>query len=164
MAEHQSKIAELGTKIASLSQALSKCYLEAGSSEPSLEASSVEALNTSEYSKLRAALNEAANELTLLVNGPERALRVFGCSHFDMAAFQTALEFGFFEAVPLAGSITLGSIDKKVELDEDLVARVIRLLATQHIFVEKQPGVISHTSFSALIARDSDIKAAAYMQ
>ena len=164
MAERQFTFIELGKKVSAISAAISKCYLESDTPEPSLEPTSTEVLETPEYSRLRASLNEAANELMLLVNGPKRTLRAFGCLHFDLAAFQTALEFDFFEAVPLDGTITLADLVKKLELSEGQVGRTLRLLATNRIFVESQPGVFSHTSLSALIARDSDIKAAGQMQ
>ena len=75
-----------------------------------------------------------------------------------------ALDFNFFEAVPLEGSVLLSEIAKTVGMDEDRVGRVMRLLASQRVFVESQPDVFRHTATSALVASDKAIKASIAMQ
>ena len=164
MSEHQSVIIDLGKKVARLSEEISKSYQAAGVPEPTLEPNSSEVLESPEYNRLRASLNEAANELTYLVTGPKKALRAFGASHFDLAAFQTAIEFGFFEAIPLGGTKTLTELATTTNLSENQVASVLRILVTHLLFVENEPGVFGHTSYSAIMAKDSDIKSAAHMQ
>ena len=116
------------------------------------------------YDALRNPLSDAAQNLLLLVNGPLNWLRLFFCSHHDLAAWQVALDFDFFEAVPLEGSVLLSEIAEKVVMDEDRVGRVMRLLASQRVFVESQPDVFRHTATSALVASDKAIKASIAMQ
>jgi hypothetical protein len=49
---------------------------------------------------LRARLNDAARDLLRLVNGPRNDARTFVCYLYDLAAWQVACEFNFFEAIP----------------------------------------------------------------
>lgn len=116
------------------------------------------------YEALRVNLNQAANDLLLLVNGPKNFLRTFHTSAYDLAACQVALDFGFFEAVPLDGTTTLAELANSVGVDESRVGSIIRLLATQRIFDEVAPDVFSHTATSALVTRDADIRAAVHKQ
>lgn len=164
MTGDQSRLIELAKAITNFTEQISKCYHAAGLSEPSLSLSSSGVLETPEYDKLRSSLNDAVNELMYLVTGPKKSLRLFGATHFDLAALQVAVEYDFFQAVPLDGLVTLKDLAQKTDLDENQVASVMRLLATQNMFVEPQTGVFGHTSYSALMARDSDIKDCAHMQ
>ena len=46
-----------------------------------------------EYERLRISLSQTADDLLHLVNGPKNFTRTFACSHYDLTAFQVALEF-----------------------------------------------------------------------
>lgn len=164
MAAHQSNIVELAHKISALTETVGQFFVDTGAPEPSFESNSAGVPESEEYCTLRASLNDAVNDLTLLVNGPQHTLRSFLCTHFDLAAFQTALEYGFFEAVSLEGAISVSDLAKKVGINQDHVGRVLRLLATHRVFVESEPDTFGHTALSALLARDSGIRAAAHMQ
>lgn len=117
-----------------------------------------------EYERLRISLSQTADDLLHLVNGPKIFIRTFACSHYDLAAFQVALEFKFFENVPIETTITLSELAKAVGFDEDRVGSVIRLLATQRIFEETDSGVFQHSARSALLAKDEDIRAACHFK
>ena len=122
---------------------------------------------TVEYSDLIAALNDATQKLLQLVNGPKRTLTNMTLSHYDLAAYQVALEFGFFDAIPPhppETTVSLSELAAHVGLDEDRTARVMRMLVSQYIFEERTEGFFSHSPVSELIASDEGVHAAALMQ
>ena len=120
--------------------------------------------SSAEYENLRISLSQTADDLLHLINGPQSFIRTFTCSHYDLAAFQVALEFSFFEAIPINGSMRLQNLAKAVGIDEDRTASVIRLLATQRIFAETEPDVFQHSARSALIAQNEDIRATCHFK
>ncbi|TAQ89050.1 hypothetical protein B7494_g2627 [Chlorociboria aeruginascens] len=140
-------------------------YLEQnGYEEPSFKATSPAVPDTPQYIEIRDLVSNAASNLIHLVNGPLNWLRSLFFIHYDLAAWQIALEFEFFKAIPLRGTIELSELAKKVCMDEERVARVLRLLATQKTFFEPEPGVFQHTAISSLIATDDSIHAVLAMQ
>lgn len=159
------QILELAHKIPKLTELIVE-YLEARNlPNPSYDPQ-YRAPETPEFEALLAPLNEATQDLARLVNGPIRYLTSIMLAHYDLAAYQAALEFGVFEVVPLGAgeSILLKNLAAKVKLDEDRTRRITKLLTTQRIFVEAESDVFEHTSVSASIARDEQLRAAALMQ
>lgn len=131
---------------------------------PSLENDFIERPDNPEFVAARAALNDAANDLLLLVNGPKAHFRSLFCYQHDLAAFQIAFDHDFFNKVPLKGEITIPQLAERVSFDEDRVGRIIRFLTTHRVFAEKQAGVFVHTAHSAIFAKDPEIYAAAHYQ
>lgn len=175
-------ISFLAKKISHLSEQLSS-YLSATSQpEPNFSVSLATVPETPEYEALRAPLNDAANDLIRLVNGPKSTLRSFFFSHYDLAALQIALDRRFFNHVPLPSEATVGDGSKKQKIvqrgasaaevaekagmDEDRTARVLKFLATHRIFEEVvgDRDRFQHTAMSALFARDEPWNATADMQ
>ncbi len=165
MASGYLQILELATAIPKLTLAIAQYLDKHQLPGPSYDPNS-RAPDTPEYEALLAPLNEVAQDLLGLVNGPKRTLTSMLRAQYDLAAFQVALEFGFFDAVPLGTgeSIHLKDLSKIVNVDEDRAGRIIKLLATRRVFVESDPDVFKHTSASALLAMDEEIKAAGLMQ
>jgi len=120
--------------------------------------------DTAEYAAARASLNDAANDLLLLVNGPKAHFRSLFCYQHDLAAFQIAFDHDFFNKVPLEGGIEMGQLAKEVGLDEDRVARIVRFLVTHRVFAVEEGAMVVHTAHSALFAKDPEIFAAAHYQ
>lgn len=137
---------------------------ETAQPEPSFSPSSVEIDTNSTFEELRSSLTDATNDLLQLVNGPKRTLRTLYGTHYDLAANQVALEFDFFALIPVNGTSTVKQLAEATKLNPDIVARVLRILTTQHIFLEVEDGVFMHTAASATIARDEDLKASFAMQ
>ena len=71
MAAHQSNIVALACEISAFSEKVGHFYVDAGASEPSFEPNSVGVSESEEYHALRVSLNDAVNDLTLLVNEPQ---------------------------------------------------------------------------------------------
>ncbi|KAF4345172.1 sterigmatocystin 7-O-methyltransferase precursor [Fusarium beomiforme] len=132
--------------------------------EPSFDQNSKAIQDDPSIHSARVQLNNAAQDLLQLVNGPANDYRMFFMTHYTLAAYQVALQFGIFRHVPLGGKITIPDLAKKGGIDEDRCRRVIKHLATQRVFEEVEPDVFTHTAKSALIARDSDFEALLFMQ
>ncbi|KAI0468883.1 S-adenosyl-L-methionine-dependent methyltransferase [Xylaria cf. heliscus] len=113
---------------------------------------------------IRSSLNDVIQDLQLLVNGPKAILRSLYGSHYDLAAHQVALEFKFFEKVPLDGTISIDALASSTRLSPDVVGRVLRLLATQRVFHEIRKNEFAHTPLSATIAKEEDLEASFHMQ
>lgn len=132
--------------------------------EPDFSVTSAGIPETTESFALRASLNDAALDLLRLVNGPRTDARTRVCTMYDLAAWQVACEFGFFEAVPEIGVANLEDISKTVGMDEDRVRRFLRILATDRIFEEVEEDVFRHTSRSVVYLQDPQIRDAVHYQ
>ena len=133
-------------------------------SQPSFSVTTGPVPETPEYDALCAALRDTADDLIQLVCGPKRTLRHALGWHFDLAAWQVALESRFFQIVPESGSITLAELAKRAELDEDRTGRIMRLLITQRVFEELKEDVFSHSASSIVLVKDNQLRALACMQ
>ncbi len=155
---------ELAQRISELTEQVADYYDQNQKPKPTFGVASPAVPETPVYEALRAPLNDVANDLLRLVNGPKSSMRSFLCTHYDLAAYQIALEFNFFEIVPENGAIALVDLAKTAAMDEDRAGRVMKFLATQRVFAEIERDVFEHTAASMLFARDSELKAAALMQ
>ena len=131
---------------------------------PNFSASSPQPPLTSTYESIRFAVNTAALDLLRLINGPKSTFRTLFTTHYDLAAYQVALEFKFFELVPLEGEILIGDLSIRTGVAEDRVRSVMRILATQRVFKECAKDVFEHTSASAMVAREPLLRDAFLMQ
>lgn len=159
------RIVELAEEISRLAQPLSK-YFSDNELTPPNHGPAYCAPETDEYEALLSPLNEVIQEFLQLINGPKKTLTSLLLAHYDLAAYQVALEFGFFEAVPLGkgDSMHLEELARIVDVDKDRVGRIMKFLATQMVFQEIETDVFAHTANSALFATDSDLRAAGLMQ
>ena len=154
--ESASDILNLGEKIQSLIKSLTAEL----TSDKRDEANQ----NSQTCSSLRNELNDTLEVLQLLVLGPKGVLKKLQLSHYDLAAFQVALEFGLFGHVPLQGEISLEQLSERVSLDQDRLGRILRVLALQTVFSEVREDVFAHTPSSALMATDKSFRAAIAIQ
>jgi hypothetical protein len=160
----ESQLLYLAQRVQTLTNEIVNNIQTAGIREPNFLAASETVPETKEYALLRGSLNDAAQDLLRLVNGPVYEARTFVCSLYDLVAWQVACEFNFFQAIPEDTSATLQEISDRVGLDVDRIGRFLRLLATQRVFKEVTPGVFQHTSRSALLLRDVQIRDAIHYQ
>lgn len=153
-AENQSTLLELATQVQQLTTQIVKDLTEQKANEPTFEINSETIPETPEHIALRASLNDAAKDLLRLVNGPRNDARTFVCYLYDLAAWQVACEFNFFEAISEDGKATVKEIAEKVGMDQDRVGRFLRMLATDRVFEEVEEDVFKHTSRSVLYLKD----------
>lgn len=164
----QSMLLKLAEDIHSKTYQIVKQLRQHQQVEPTFEADSPivdPRLETScEYEELKNSVNEAANDLLLLINGPKTFLRTFLTTHYELAAYQVAIEFKFFENVPRHGSIHVAELASIVGMDADRTGRFLRLLATQRVFREVKEDFFAHTAASMALAVDPEVNSAAGMQ
>ncbi|KAI1211540.1 S-adenosyl-L-methionine-dependent methyltransferase [Annulohypoxylon truncatum] len=138
-------------------------YLQSNNlAEPTFSPRSSEPPATEEYLDLQSSLRTSIEDLQRLVDGPRRFLRSCLGMGYDIAAFQIALDFGFFKIVPPDGDISINDLANKASLDLDRVSRVVRLLITHRIFQEKRPGYISHSTSSLVLLEDEEVRSAVH--
>jgi hypothetical protein len=134
-------------------------YLEQhGYDEPNFTSSSPAHPENLEYDGIRTDLTQAAQDLTLLANGPMQWIRTFCCCHHDLAAWQVALRFKYFTIVPLDRPMSVKEMAAEAKMDEDRLRRVMKFLTTQRCFQELEDDKFEHTALSAFIARNKDIE------
>lgn len=155
-------VLDIARNIAKLAENLNQ-YLEEHSLPHPCYELGYHAPETAEYETLLGPLVNTTQDFLRLINGPKKSITSLILTHYDLAAYQAALEFNFFEAVPLGSeaSIDLEDLASAVDIDVDRVGRIMRFLATQRVFKERNPNVFQHTSFSALFVEDIGFKAAA---
>ncbi|CAO2658327.1 Nn.00g060500.m01.CDS01 [Neocucurbitaria sp. VM-36] len=153
-AEQQSTLLELATEVQQLTTQIVNDLNAKKLQEPTFEIDSETIPETPEQIDLRARLNDAARDLLRLVNGPRNDARTFVCYLYDLAAWQVACEFNFFEAIPESGSANIREIAEECGMDEDRVGRFLRMLATDRVFEEIEKDVFKHTSRSVLYLKD----------
>jgi hypothetical protein len=164
MALKPTSIVNLSHEILTLTSRIAAYFSEKNLPEPSFDASYHGTPNDPAFKELQASLIEALADLSLLIQGPKIFLQTFGIAFQDLAAFQITLEFNFFKEVLLEGSITSEELAKATGISKDITASAVRLLATQRIFLENEPGVFQYTLISAMLGRDKDIQAAIHIE
>jgi hypothetical protein len=157
-AASQSRLLELASQIQDITSKIVENIAITQSQEPTFDVSSESLSLTPENVRLKEELNDAAQDLLRLVNGPKTNLVTSVCTIFDLAAWQVACEFGLFEAIPETGTASLPDIAHKVGVDEDRVGRILRILATDRMFEEVERDVFKHTSSSVIHARDQQVR------
>lgn len=174
-ARPETHILNLSNKIAHQSANI-VAYLQASNSNASrlTTAFGPDALDppeTPEYNALRSSLKASLEDMQRLVDGPRGTMRTLICSGNDLAAFQVAFDFGFFNIVPLSrssnaaddsGEVAIEELAAKAGMDVDRTAHIVRILATHRVFREKRPGIVVHTAASAIFARDEDLACAGH--
>lgn len=153
-------IESLTSAILSKSQELTTYYSAHSITSPTFSPSSVTpVIKDLAYRELRGTLRTLLADLQLLVDGPGEWVRQSLLWPHELGAIQVAVEFNLFDLVPLTDdSISLTELSEKSGLDANRLGRILRSLATRRFFVETGPGWFSHSSFSAAVARDEDIK------
>ncbi|KAF2259438.1 S-adenosyl-L-methionine-dependent methyltransferase [Lojkania enalia] len=155
----QSELLRLSQTVLQATSAIVRHLQETNQEEPSFHQNSPVIQNDDTIEATRILLNDAAHSLLRLVNGPVNEFRSFFMTQYDLAAYQVALEFELFRNVPLNGKINLSELAQKAGIDKDRCGRVVKHLATQHVFNEIQSDIFEHSATSALIARDPSIEA-----
>ena len=174
--KRQATIASLARDISEITHKITSCLASSNCTTPTFASEATGTpLDSDQYEDLRVSLNETARDLLALVNGPKNTLRSLIFSHYDLAALQVALDRRLFDHVPLPsdepGTISpaaasIAQIAERAGMDKDRTGRIMRLLATHRIFeeVSGESGMFKHTTYSALLAQDSDFNAMAAMQ
>ncbi|KAI1370093.1 S-adenosyl-L-methionine-dependent methyltransferase [Hypoxylon crocopeplum] len=97
-----------------------------------------------------AILDAAAELYDLLLDPLELLHRHVG--HNNPVSLQAIARFNIASMVPLGGQATFAEISSQTGLDERHVRRLLRHATTMRVFREPQPGVITHTKASKMLA------------
>ncbi|KAI2602759.1 S-adenosyl-L-methionine-dependent methyltransferase [Hypoxylon sp. NC1633] len=97
-----------------------------------------------------AILDAAAELYDLLLDPLELLYRHVG--HNNPVSLQAIARFNIASMVPLGGQATFAEISSQTGLDERHVRRLLRHATTMRVFCEPQPGVITHTKASKMLA------------
>ncbi|OQE22381.1 hypothetical protein PENSTE_c010G00297 [Penicillium steckii] len=116
------------------------------------------------WSDLATQLQSSTELLTSLTTPPASFVRTLQLRHYDLVAYQIALEFDLFTAIPIGLSATLPAIANYSGLDGNRAGRTLRLLALHGIFCETEEDTFSHTPQSTLIAQNESIRSALAIQ
>jgi hypothetical protein len=154
ISKESSTLLELANEVQQLTTYIVQDLNAEGLPEPTFEFHSATIPETSKQIALRTQLNDAAQDLLRLVNGPRNDARTSVCRLYDLAAWQVACEFNLFEAVPIDSAASLEDIASKIGLDEDRTGRFLRMLASDRAFEEVAENKFKHTSRSALYLQD----------
>lgn len=128
--------------------------------EPDFTANSYPVPDDATYQSLRDSINDAAYDLTFLVNGPKMHGRHLACLPNDLAAYSSACSFDFFNLIPAGGTLSLSELAQKAGIDEGRTGRIMRLLCTRRCFQEVEKDRFAHTSYTAMIRQEPEIKSA----
>lgn len=71
-----------------------------------------------------------------------------------MGALRLLCHFNVAENVPFDHGISYAELAEKTGLSLDMLTRAVRLVATQYIFQEKEPGIVTHTIRSKIMATE----------
>lgn len=70
------------------------------------------------------------------------------------SALEISWRFKLPQAVPLDGRTSYEEVAAKVDLDKNLVQRVLQTLMTRSMFQQPEPGYVSHTRLSTALAAE----------
>lgn len=98
-------------------------------------------------------LRQSCELLLQLVSSPSEYLaRNIATAHLcSSTCLQYVYHFSIAEAVPPNGHINFKDLASKVNVAESQCTRILRMLMTQNVFIEKTPGNVSHTAMSKLL-------------
>jgi len=91
----------LAAQVSNLTFQIHDYVQQTDQSQPDFGADSTQITPNAEYEHLRCSLNDAANDLLLLINGPKLTYRRHLGGHWDLAAYQIALISGFLRLFQL---------------------------------------------------------------
>ncbi|KAF1950440.1 S-adenosyl-L-methionine-dependent methyltransferase [Byssothecium circinans] len=155
-----SSLLQLAEQLQSLTASVVSHLKQQNHPEPNFTPQSHPVPDDATYQTLRDSINDAAYDLVFLVNGPKMHGRHLACQPNDLAAHDTAFSFDFFNAFPVDGTITLSELSQKTGIDEGRAGRILRLLCARRWFTEVEKNTFAHTSVTAMIAQEPEIRSA----
>lgn len=152
----KSQVVELANQVGTLIAGLLEEWDKRPSEQPPFD--------STVWSELATQLQSATELLTSLTTPPASFVRTLQLRHYDLVAYQIALEFDLFTAIPIGLTATLPAIANHSGLDCNRAGRTLRLLALHGVFRETEEHTFGHTPQSTLIAQDESIRSALAIQ
>ncbi|KAJ2983599.1 hypothetical protein NQ176_g578 [Zarea fungicola] len=104
-------------------------------------------------------LIQAANDLLILVMGPDNYLKSLSYGYHDITALAVVVEFDLANHVPLGSEISIKDLATASGAPYSRLERVLRLLFVRKIFFEPKPGYVAHTVVSERLSTDPELTA-----
>ncbi|KIY67020.1 S-adenosyl-L-methionine-dependent methyltransferase [Cylindrobasidium torrendii FP15055 ss-10] len=155
-------IARLIDILATQNAALEAAYAKIGKAAPDLETPERLGVGDSDFevARIRQTLVAAANQIIQTVRpaGETLLLETFGV--LSTNALGIAEEFNIADVIAEAGpeGLHVDAISAKAGLDVPSVERILRYLATRHIFKEVKPNVFVNNRISELMRKNKPLK------
>ncbi|KAF2843686.1 S-adenosyl-L-methionine-dependent methyltransferase [Patellaria atrata CBS 101060] len=111
-----------------------------------------------DISTARRSLQESVLELAYLASGPQEYMIRYTTEYVGITALRWIYHFRIFEHVPLDGVVSYKELAKLAGQDERTLKRIVRRAILNRFFIEPRPGYIAHTSSTALLLKDSDVR------
>ncbi|XXH02516.1 hypothetical protein Hte_008892 [Hypoxylon texense] len=154
------RIIELSSLIAKETAVINDFLVQNQLPTPSLDAHALKSIpipeDATEVQAARSAVIEACSELKALMTGPKELLK------FDWTAFvsvKAVLRFQLDKSFPVGESTTFEAMSQFSGLSVRNVRRIVRHAIINHYFFqEAQPGIITHSGLTAVLAEDEAVR------
>ncbi|KAJ7780766.1 O-methyltransferase [Mycena maculata] len=163
MTEHIAQLSELISKAAHTLQSLSSNNVN-GPTFPELDdlynPTSEEFRSNPDAALAANVIVEAAFQLIACVRPPTHSIFHHVCGHIKASALRVCIESNIVEALREGGSegMHVNDIAKAVNLPPEKLGRILRYLATNHIFREMEPDVFCNNRISSVLDSKKSIK------
>ncbi|KAI6354485.1 hypothetical protein MCOR25_008574 [Pyricularia grisea] len=140
----------LGVELAQCMTAYNKSLVKEGLPEPSLSPSRTShlKLKSSQGLQERARIVELAQQILATTLDPAISLFQSSLQFHFCACLKIVLDLKVGYEIPQHGRISRKQLAKSLKVEEDLLARVMRVVMSQYVFSEPELGYYSHTSIS----------------
>lgn len=102
----------------------------------------------------RKKLVEAAAKLLQLATAPQEYLEQLAGNNQVLISVRWLVRFEILSHVPLDGGIEYSALASKAGVPEHQCKSVVRMAITSGFLAEPKPGIVQHSRFSALLAKD----------
>src|SRR4051812_29300000 len=124
---------------------------KAGAPSPSLDADGPMSYPISpvELVESRMALVQASYDMVTLSRGPAEVFRSGLLNERSKLSILKVISyFRLQELVPAKGDVSFDDLAERLQVDKDLLTRLLRFSMTLRIFKEPRPGYVAHTALS----------------
>ncbi|TLD11619.1 hypothetical protein PspLS_11566 [Pyricularia sp. CBS 133598] len=140
----------LGVELAQCMAAYSRSLEKEGLPEPSLSPARPSHVNLKSSKGLqdKARIVELAQQIIATTLDPAMTLFQSSLQYHFCACLKVVLDLKVGYEIPQHGRISRKQVASTLNIEEGLLARIMRVVMTNYIFAEPEPGYYSHTSIS----------------
>ncbi|KAI8316899.1 O-methyltransferase asqN [Colletotrichum sp. SAR11_240] len=145
-----SQYEKLGAELVQCMAAYSKALEKEGLPEPSLSpsVSSKVSLKSNKAVQEKARIAELARQILATTLDPGTSLFLSSLQFHFCACLKVVLDLKVGDNIPQHGRISRKELAESLAVEESLLSRIMRVVMTNFVFDEPEPGYYSHTSIS----------------
>ncbi|CAI0645670.1 unnamed protein product [Colletotrichum noveboracense] len=145
-----SRYEKLGAELVQCMATYSKALEKEGLPEPSLSPniSSNIALKSNKAVQEKARIAELARQILATTLDPGTSLFLSSLQFHFCACLKVVLDLKVGDSIPQHGRISRKELADSLSVEESLLVRIMRVVMTNFVFDEPEPGYYSHTSIS----------------